>query len=336
MGIDTRPRLRRGAPGPRDRDDPRQRRRPPALARSNGSPARWGACSLASGRRSATSCLPPSATATSRPRMPGCCTTPTRRCANARRSAGASGRTRTSRRSRATCTTTATTTPVPAVLRSPRHPLLGQCGVPRGRPAACATPRASTASQACWSPASSTSAGRPTWHGSSRSVGPLPSSCSSTTRATAPATARPRRDRRRDHPIRAQDDGSRLTVRRPGRRRSTGRPPLATARRARGRQHWSRGRWPRSRLRPCRRGLRATAAHAGALRRQCPAGWRRSDRSTEPSRGGLRKLGGSRPSRRAASASTRAAAVKRSVAPGSITTIVHGGWDIPGSGSVGP
>ena len=125
---------------------------------------------------------------------------------------------------------------------------------------------------------------------------------------------------------------SRLTVRRPGPRRpSRYRPPPATAHRARSRRALA----VRSLAAITPSTMSASTAGHGRPRRRTattvPRGWRRSDRSTEPSRGGLRKLGRleAQPSR-CVGQRARAAAVKRSVAPGSITTIVHGGWDIPG------
>ena len=111
VGIDARARLRRGASGPRDRDDPRQRRDHDRIARSSGSPGRW-AGSSPSEWEAFRDVVPADerdgnlAAAYARmlrePRR--------RRCASAPRWPGACGRTPTSRRSPATSTTSATTT----------------------------------------------------------------------------------------------------------------------------------------------------------------------------------------------------------------------------------
>ena len=111
---------------------------------SSGSPARWAGCSRRSGSASATPCRPPTATATWRRRTPGCCRIPTRPSTVRPPRRGASGRTPTWR----PCPGTPTTTRfddagVPPLLRPPRHPLLEQRLLRRGRPGAArrASPR---------------------------------------------------------------------------------------------------------------------------------------------------------------------------------------------------
>ena len=91
---------------------------------------------------------------------------PRRRGAGARSAAaGACGRTRTSRRCPATSTTSATTTHGSGCASLASSPTTGPTLRSSRRASFCATPLGSRASPACWSPASSTSADRPTSRG---------------------------------------------------------------------------------------------------------------------------------------------------------------------------